>query len=154
MSIKIETYAAPTHVYRLYSEAGALLYVGIASDLDRRIGQHRYEKPWFWQVARIEYETFDGRSAAKGAESLLIRTEKPIYNLAENDGPPWDDPHALHCPLCFRLTRPWDDIPDYHSQTWLSAYRCKHDGRTWTAPWDYPYGDPLDDFDYRPGGDY
>lgn len=70
----------PTCLYRHWSVAGELLYVGISlSSLDRLAG-HRSGSPWFREIARIDIEWHDDRVAAMRAERRAIQTEGPKYN--------------------------------------------------------------------------
>ncbi|MFB4275783.1 GIY-YIG nuclease family protein [Nonomuraea sp. MTCD27] len=72
----------PTTLYRLYDTADRLLYVGVAGNPGRRFEQHRAEKPWWGQVARITLEHHPTREAALDAELTAIRTENPRHNIA------------------------------------------------------------------------
>jgi prevent-host-death family protein len=69
-----------TAVYRLYDEAGRLLYIGISYQPEVRFEQHSELKSWWADVARREIEWFDDRPTAAAAEALAIRTEDPEYN--------------------------------------------------------------------------
>lgn len=73
-------------VYRLYDEAGALLYIGSAYDPTERCKAHR-EKPWWPQVARRTEEWFGHRNAAFTAESAAIRKEAPMFNQIQAPEP-------------------------------------------------------------------
>ena len=73
--------AVPTCVYRLYDALGRLLYVGVACDLDVRMGQHEKEKLWWPQVARRDVSWFATRLLAMYEEARAIRTEGPIHNV-------------------------------------------------------------------------
>lgn len=57
-----------THLYRLYDASDALLYAGIATDVKRRLAEHRSSKSWFGQVARVEAEEYASRWRAALAE--------------------------------------------------------------------------------------
>lgn len=71
---------AMTAVYRLYDVLGRLIYVGIASDFDKRFAQHRQFKDWWPQVARKDVIWFDNRYDALYEEAWAIETEGPVYN--------------------------------------------------------------------------
>lgn len=74
--------AANAHaVYRLYDDAGNLLYVGVTGNLGRRLDNHA-EKRWFLLVSSITLEWFRDRATAEDAEFAAIRDEEPQYNLA------------------------------------------------------------------------
>ena len=51
MTAAVEITAAPTALYRLYSSAGDLLYVGNTDHLKLRLAAHAKEKPWWDQVS-------------------------------------------------------------------------------------------------------
>lgn len=69
-----------TALYRLYDEAGVLLYIGISHQPDVRFEQHSKVKEWWPQVARHEVQWFDDRPAAAAAEADAIRSEDPEHN--------------------------------------------------------------------------
>lgn len=68
-------------VYRIYDTAGRLLYVGISTNPEGRLAQHRCRQPWGRDVAAVEVAWFADREAAKSAEAHAIRDENPLYNL-------------------------------------------------------------------------
>jgi predicted GIY-YIG superfamily endonuclease len=70
----------PTALYRLYDEGGALLYIGISNDPDRRFEQHAYDKSWWPRVARRDVRWLDDRPAAQAAEVAAIKAEAPECN--------------------------------------------------------------------------
>jgi hypothetical protein len=83
-----------TTLYRMYDEAGTLLYVGISNrPLDRK-GQHKHDKPWWTEVATMTLEHYPTRQAAAHAEAIAIAGEAPRYNKA---GTP-DFEQARHAP--------------------------------------------------------
>ena len=67
-------------LYRFYSAAGELLYVGITNDPWRRFSQHRSEKDWWAEVSTICQQSFETSEALKYAEKKAIRSENPRYN--------------------------------------------------------------------------
>lgn len=69
-----------TALYRLYSETGTLLYIGISYDPEARFEQHAASKDWWPCVARRELRWFDDRPTAEAAEAEAIRAEDPEYN--------------------------------------------------------------------------
>ncbi|WP_327335899.1 GntR family transcriptional regulator [Streptomyces sp. NBC_01324] len=81
-----------TALYRLYDEAGALLYVGITNDPDFRWKAHLYSnKVWPRQVARHEIEWHESRAAAVRVEIEAIKAERPRHNGKHNyDDAPFD----------------------------------------------------------------
>lgn len=71
-----------TALYRLYDDAGQLLYIGIATDPEKRIKAHRWQegKKWARDIVRHTQEWFDVRVEAEAAEVTAIRSELPIHN--------------------------------------------------------------------------
>lgn len=70
-----------TTLYRMYDHTDTLLYVGITTNVERRIDKHR--KRSFWDsVERVELQHFDARLDALDAETLAIATEQPVFNLS------------------------------------------------------------------------
>lgn len=69
-----------TALYRLFDEAGVLLYIGISHQPDTRFEQHSKAKEWWPQVARREVQWFDDRPSAAAAEAAAIRSEDPEHN--------------------------------------------------------------------------
>jgi prevent-host-death family protein len=69
-----------TALYRLYDEAGVLLYIGISHQPEVRFEQHAKFKEWWPQVVRREVEWFDDRPTAAAAEATAIRGEDPAHN--------------------------------------------------------------------------
>lgn len=85
-----ELKARPTALYRLYDQAGSLLYVGITCNLDERFKDHRNDKkkPWWPQVADKTVRWYDNRDAAEEAERYAIAMEDPLHNVV------WAGPDA------------------------------------------------------------
>ncbi|MGA5315090.1 GIY-YIG nuclease family protein [Streptomyces pseudogriseolus] len=79
-----EVRARRTALYRLYDEAGVLLYVGISCNLNERWKDHREEKLWWPQVVEKQVEWYEKRSEAESAEVHAIVTEDPLYNIDWN----------------------------------------------------------------------
>jgi len=67
-------------VYRLYDQAGALLYIGSAYDPAHRSLDHR-NTSWWPRVVRREDEWHDSREAAYEAETAAIWREHPEANV-------------------------------------------------------------------------
>lgn len=70
-----------TALYRLFSAADQLLYVGISHKPDIRWGQHSEEKEWWPQVVRRDVEWHATRAGAERAELAAIADEKPMHNV-------------------------------------------------------------------------
>lgn len=70
----------PAAVYRLYDEAGVLLYVGSSFDPEERCKGHR-EKPWWQTVANRTEEWHPTRERAFAVELEAIVREAPAHNI-------------------------------------------------------------------------
>jgi hypothetical protein len=70
-----------TALYRLYEDAGALLYVGVCGKWFARVGRHAAGKSWWDQVAKVTRQPFPSRSEALAAEATAIEQEQPRYNV-------------------------------------------------------------------------
>jgi hypothetical protein len=68
-------------VYRLFDEAGTLLYVGMSGRTGRRFDDHAV-KNWWPLVRTITLEWHDTKAQADLAERRAISTERPRYNKA------------------------------------------------------------------------
>lgn len=90
-------------LYRFWNCADELLYVGITARPWERWKQHRSEKAWWEEVAKVTIENFATRAEVKAAETTAIKTENPLYNIAERRQVPapagaeeeWDGRHVL-----------------------------------------------------------
>ncbi|WP_053680159.1 GIY-YIG nuclease family protein [Streptomyces sp. WM4235] len=73
-----------TALYRLYDDAGSLLYVGIALNPERRWRQHAWDHAdtWWPLVSAKRLEWFATRPEAEAAEVRAIRSEGPAHNRA------------------------------------------------------------------------
>jgi predicted GIY-YIG superfamily endonuclease len=74
----------PHTLYRMFSAAGVLLYVGVTNDAGRRWREHAASKPWWSEVANVTVEHHPNRRSVELAERLAIITERPIHNLIHN----------------------------------------------------------------------
>ena len=75
-----------TWLYRHYDATGRLLYVGITNHYARRCEQHADEKAWWVLVdpGRSTTQEYPNRAAALLAEEAVIRSERPVFNIAHN----------------------------------------------------------------------
>lgn len=73
-----------TTLYRLRDADGGLLYVGIAEHWIGRLSQHRGDKSWWADVARVDVEEFPDRRSALVAEERAIKAEHPVHNVMHN----------------------------------------------------------------------
>lgn len=75
------TLDARTHyLYRLFNDAGDLLYVGITCDLGARFAEHKRHQPWWDEKAHYTVETATTRADVLYLEARAILTEHPRYN--------------------------------------------------------------------------
>lgn len=74
-----------TTVYRLYDQAGRLLYVGTSVDPRVRWEQHARSKLWWSAVTRATVVWHPTRTDALAAERHAIRTEGPLHNDKATD---------------------------------------------------------------------
>ncbi|MEE3066548.1 MAG: type II toxin-antitoxin system prevent-host-death family antitoxin [Actinomycetota bacterium] len=72
-------------LYRFFNPAGQLLYVGIASNLARRLSQHERDKNWWREVSTVTVEHFESRDELADAEVKAIKSEGPLYNQVVRD---------------------------------------------------------------------
>lgn len=70
-------------LYRYLDADGHPLYIGITSHPEDRRKAHA-RTPWATDAASLTTEWYDTAAEASAAEILAIRTERPIYNDAEN----------------------------------------------------------------------
>lgn len=75
-----------TALYRHYNLSGELLYIGISANAMKRIEEHK-KSHWVQNITRIEIQYFDERDDAKKAESLAIKSEFPLFNIAHKPPP-------------------------------------------------------------------
>lgn len=73
-----------TFLYRALGDGGKLLYVGISSDVNVRISQHRIKSEWFPNCVGFDVESFGSRSDALDAEREAIANENPTHNIIHN----------------------------------------------------------------------
>lgn len=81
-----------TTLYRYFDGNGQLLYVGITGDNTKRQSQHRRNSFWFGEIESATFEHFDTRQQALEAETLAIRTERPMHNVQKGfvlEHSPW-----------------------------------------------------------------
>jgi hypothetical protein len=90
----VDIHTARTALYRLYDEGGVLLYVGITNMPQVRFAAHTM-KPWWKRVTRKDIAWFENRPLAEQAETLAIREERPLYNLAKSPWRSTAEPAAL-----------------------------------------------------------
>ena len=69
-------------VYLCYDGTGALIYIGRTDQWARRKAQHKRLSKWWWRVVRIEFRYFETYGDSLVAEAVLIRDERPRFNVA------------------------------------------------------------------------
>lgn len=74
----------PTYVYEAYDAKGELLYVGTTETLKARLSSHRASKPWWGEVTSVQHTAHGTRQSAIEAETELIRTRAPKYNVTHS----------------------------------------------------------------------
>jgi len=74
------------YLYRLYNEAGDLLYIGISKSAIQRLHQHLEGQPWADQITTQRVQRFPTREALEQAEREAIRSERPRHNISHNTG--------------------------------------------------------------------
>ena len=82
----------PHYVYRCYDQDGALLYVGVARNVEERMFHHLHPCNMGKQpngtlrrhMARYEVESFATKLEARSAERSAIATEAPLLNRQHN----------------------------------------------------------------------
>lgn len=70
-------------LYRFFDLDKRLLYVGITNSPPARFRRHGSQKEWWEEVSSITLERFPDRASLKAAETKAIRSEDPVYNVAE-----------------------------------------------------------------------
>lgn len=67
-------------VYRLFDDAGQLLYVGMGRNPMARWATHA-EQEWWAKISRFTVEWHTSRQDARVAEWQAIRSERPMHNV-------------------------------------------------------------------------
>jgi predicted GIY-YIG superfamily endonuclease len=100
-------------LYRFYSAAGELLYVGITNDPWRRFSQHRSQKDWWSDVSTICQQSFNTLDELKSAEKKAIQSESPRYNKqfasSENSEVAANQPEGAKSTLVNKFFHTWRD---------------------------------------------
>ena len=87
------TYTPTSHIrkkphclYRVFTEANELLYVGCSMGPLMRITSHCNKQPWRKLIASVTIEWHENWDAARDAETSAIREESPIWNVHHKQG--------------------------------------------------------------------
>lgn len=83
----------PAVMYRLWNEAGDLLYVGCTVNLDQRVQDHA-KKEWGSDIAAVDAVIFKTRPEAAAAEFNALCEEAPRHNVLKT-------PDRLDTPCLF-----------------------------------------------------
>lgn len=70
----------PWTLYRLFAEAGVLLYAGHSRRPGGRLADHEAKEPWWPEVRSVSFETYPTKAAAYAAEVAAIKAECPVHN--------------------------------------------------------------------------
>ena len=103
------------HVYIMASGYRGTLYVGVTSDLKRRVWEHRTHKlegftERYGVTQLVWYETFADAPAAITFEKRLKRYRREWkVNRIEEQNPAWNDLYAHLFGLTPRELAAWDD---------------------------------------------
>lgn len=68
------------YVYLASDSRGRLLYIGVTTDVFRRMGNHADRAPWYPNLAHLEVEEHASRDEALRREAHLIRRFAPKHN--------------------------------------------------------------------------
>lgn len=73
-----------TTLYRVYDQAGQLLYVGISKNALKRFGEHSMSQPWWGDGTTVKMQHYPTRAEALAAEEAAIKSERPAHNKTFN----------------------------------------------------------------------
>ncbi|MFD6128651.1 GntR family transcriptional regulator [Streptomyces diastaticus] len=132
-------------VYRFFSGADELLYVGVTDDPPKRWRHHqRYARDLWWPLAeRFEEEWHKERAEAMEAELRAIRTEAPLWNSVHTPSPSRQyggvERHSA------RLThqRWWKAVGGFQGEEWRVFETVARVLREEIASGTYPVGSAL-----------
>ena len=74
-----------TILYRYFSKDSTLLYVGISTQVIRRLLQHQITKEWASKITTITLTTYPTLGEAMVAEIEAIESEHPLHNVKYNE---------------------------------------------------------------------
>lgn len=87
LDFKLENDLVRTALYRHFDKDGNLLYLGVSLNAIERTISHRDKSPWYQDIARIEIEWHNSRSAAYYHEKRAIQYEHPRHNIKDQCQP-------------------------------------------------------------------
>jgi len=73
-----------TDLYRFYNSTGELLYVGISLSAITRATQHKKQKSWWHEVARMDVSPIADHFDPRIVERQTIIAERPRFNIQHN----------------------------------------------------------------------
>lgn len=82
----IDKWGGATALYRLFSDEGDLVYVGISHHPEKRLKEHARDKAWWKEVKEARITWFARRTEAEMSEQDAITEEGPVRN---RQLPPW-----------------------------------------------------------------
>ena len=114
-------------VYIIYGNTDKIIYVGISTDIDKRIEEHKKnnDKRYFApQINHIKY-FLEEISIATTIEGILIKILNPIYNKRSFK---IDKPNIVHFPqdTQWKQKKPHYDLNDPELICEILAYRMRH----------------------------
>ena len=68
-------------LYRCFDKSGALLYIGVTINHNKRFSQHEQKQPWWRDVDKITLVPYPERHLAMDAERAAIDAENPLHNV-------------------------------------------------------------------------
>jgi hypothetical protein len=75
-------------VYRVYDEAGRLIYIGASRAVEARFQVHEQQSWWHNLIGRIETVDYPTMQAAFAAEMVAIQEEQPAFNARHTTSGP------------------------------------------------------------------
>lgn len=82
--MRCEIQAASAVVYRCYSAAGELLYIGSTISWQARESMHRKSSRWWPHATRVDRTPYPDLPSAQYAEAAAIEAEAPLHNVQHN----------------------------------------------------------------------
>lgn len=103
----LSRFEGETWVYHCMCSHGAVVYVGIANDVGRRLGQHRASKDWWPDVESVIADRYPTRRQALAVEGHCIKhgNRTHMHNRQGYGADP-KPPHR------WEIRRDWDVRPD------------------------------------------
>lgn len=71
-------------VYELLDSEGSTLYVGCSKNVQRRLAEHKNEKPWWTEVSQVNTRAFERLIDARKEEQRLMNSKQPPHNGARS----------------------------------------------------------------------